>query len=72
MEKNIKLGKVLLMTDAQHLAHALQEIELHALVYVHQHYSSVRKERKKNNIKSISLAVNAFVTENIVLKVTAL
>ena len=72
MEKNIKLGKVLLMTTTQHLAHALQEIELHALVYVHQHLSSVRKERKKNNIKSISLAVNAFVTENVVLKVTAL
>ena len=72
MEKNIKLGKVLLMTTAQHLAHALQEIELHALVYVHQHQSSVRKERKKSNIKSISLAVNAFVTENVVLKVTAL
>ena len=37
MEKNIKLGKVWLMTAAQHLVHALQEIELHALVYVHQH-----------------------------------
>ena len=37
MEKNIKLGKVLLMTAAQDLVHALQEIELHALVYVHQH-----------------------------------
>ena len=37
MEKNIKLGKVLLTTTAKHHAHALEEIELHALVYVHQH-----------------------------------
>ena len=37
MEKNTKLGKALLIITVQQPAHALEKVELDALVYVHQH-----------------------------------
>ena len=72
MEKNTKLGKVLLILTVQKNAHVWDMMDLDALVYVYQNQSSVNKEREKNDIKIMSTTANAFVTENVVLKVTAL
>ena len=67
----MKLGKVLMLVTAQKFSHAWKKKALDALVYVHQNKSYVNKKRKKNNRKTMSTTANVFVTENVVLKVTA-
>lgn len=67
----MKLGKVLMLVTVQKFSHAWKKKALDALVYVHQNKSYVNKKRKKNNRKTMSTTANVFVTENVVLKVTA-
>lgn len=67
----MKLGKVLMLVTVQKFSHAWKKKALDALVYVHQNKSYVNKKRKKNNRKTMSMTANVFVTENVVLKVTA-
>ena len=67
----MKLGKVLMLVTVQKFLHAWKKKALDALVYVHQNKSYVNKKRKKNNRKTMSTTANVFVTENVVLKVTA-
>ena len=67
----MKLGKVLMLVTVQKFSHAWKKKALDALVYVHQNKSYVNKKRKKNNRKTMSTTANVFVTENVVLRVTA-
>ena len=60
-----------MLVTVQKFLHAWKKKALDALVYVHQNKSYVNKKRKKNNRKTMSTTANVFVTENVVLKVTA-